>query len=130
VGLDRQSDADLERLHLARHPVVAAWVREAASRLAPQIAALENILDPQAIVIGGALPPALLVDLMAALQPLPTSVARRRGRRDARLIQGRTGHLIAALGAAALPLLETMTPRLDTASTVSVAIRSEEKSVA
>jgi hypothetical protein len=72
----------------------------------------------------------LLVDLLAALQPLPASVARRRGRRDARLIQGRTGHLTAALGAAALPLLETMTPRLDTASTTSPIVRSEETSVA
>jgi hypothetical protein len=68
----------------------------------------------------------LLVDLLSALQPLPASVARRRGRRDARLVQGRTGHLTAALGAAALPLLETMTPRLDTASTASQTARSEE----
>ncbi len=119
AGLDGGSDAELERLHRERHPVVEAWVREAAMRLAPQIATLENILDPQAIVIGGVLPPALLVDLLSALQPLPASVARRRGRRDARLIQGRTGHLTAALGAAALPLLETMTPRLDTASSTS-----------
>jgi predicted NBD/HSP70 family sugar kinase len=76
---------------------------------------LENLFDPEAIVIGGALPPGLLEDLTQAMQPLPLSVARRRNRSEARLIHGRTGQLTAALGAAALPLLDAMTPRLDTA---------------
>jgi hypothetical protein len=49
------------------------------------------------------------------MQPLPLSVAGRPNRSGARLIAGRTGRLTAALGAAALPLLEAMTPRLDTA---------------
>jgi predicted NBD/HSP70 family sugar kinase len=105
----------LERLHHEKHPVVQAWIREAASYLAPQIATVENLFDPEAVIIGGALPPALLEDLTTAMQPLPLSVASRRNRSGARLIQGRTGGLTAALGAAALPLLETMTPRLDTA---------------
>lgn len=105
----------LERLHREKHPVVTAWIEEAAGTLAPQIAMLENLLDPEAVVIGGALPPGLLADLAHAMQPLPLSVARRRNRSEARLIQGRTGRFAAALGAAALPLLDTMTPRLDTA---------------
>ncbi|MBB4040377.1 putative NBD/HSP70 family sugar kinase/putative transcriptional regulator [Microvirga flocculans] len=105
----------LEQLHRDRHPVVEAWIKEAAAYLAPQIAMLENLFDPEAIVIGGALPPGLLENLTQAMQPLPLSVARRRNRSEARLIHGRTGRLTAALGAAALPLLDAMTPRLDTA---------------
>jgi len=115
VGMQGIDYARLEQLHREGHPVVGAWVQEAAGYLAPQIAMLENLFDPEAVVIGGALPPSLLEDLIQAMQPLPLSVARHRNRNEARLIHGRTGRFTAALGAAALPLLETMTPRLDTA---------------
>jgi predicted NBD/HSP70 family sugar kinase len=115
VGIDGIEYTDLERLHRERHPIVLSWIEEAAGYLAPQVAMLENLFDPEAIVLGGVLPPGLLEDLVQAMQPLPLSVARRRNRSEARLIHGRTGRLTAALGAAALPLLETMTPRLDTA---------------
>ncbi|MCB8820530.1 ROK family transcriptional regulator [Microvirga rosea] len=118
AGIRNVDYAHLEDLHREKHPVVEAWIREAAGYLAPQIAMLENLFDPEAIVIGGALPPGLLEDLTQAMQPLPLSVARRRNRNEARLIHGRTGRMTAALGAAALPLLETMTPRLDTAQAV------------
>ncbi len=115
AGIRDPDYADVERLHREKHPVVLAWIQEAAGYLAPQIAMLENLFDPEAIIIGGALPPELLADLTKAMQPLPLSVASRRNRNEDRLIHGRTGRLTAALGAAALPLLETMTPRLDTA---------------
>ena len=64
------------------------------------------------------------------MQPLPLSVARRRNRSEARLIHGRTGRMTAALGAAALPLLETMTPRLDTAHAARREQPNEEISLA
>jgi predicted NBD/HSP70 family sugar kinase len=115
AGIQNVGYTALERLHREKHPIITAWIREVADYLAPQIAMLENLFDPEAVVIGGALPPGLLEDLTQAMQPLPLSVARRRNRNEARLIQGRTGRLTAALGAAALPLLDTMTPRLDTA---------------
>jgi predicted NBD/HSP70 family sugar kinase len=115
AGIHEPGYEDIERLHRENHPVVEAWIQEAADYLAPQIAMLENLFDPEAVIIGGALPPSLLEDLTRAMQPLPLSVASRRNRNEARLIHGRTGRLTAALGAAALPLLETMTPRLDTA---------------
>jgi predicted NBD/HSP70 family sugar kinase len=121
---------DLERLHREKHPIVLAWIEEAASYLAPQVAMLENLFDPEAIVLGGVLPPGLLEDLIQAMHPLPLSVARRRNRSEARLIHGRTGRLTAALGAAALPLLETMTPRLDTAHAARREQQNEEISLA
>lgn len=115
AGIKNVDYAHLERLHREKHSVIEAWIQEAAGYLAPQIAMLENLFDPEAVVIGGALPPDLLEDLIQAMQPLPLSVARRRNRNEARLLHGRTGRFTAALGAAALPLLEAMTPRLDTA---------------
>ena len=130
AGVDPIDDADLERLHRERHPVVLGWIREAAGYLAPQVAMLENLFDPEAIVLGGVLPPGLLEELVEAMQPLPLSVARRRDRSEARLIHGRTGRSTAALGAAALPLLETMTPRLDTAHAARREQPTEEISLA
>jgi predicted NBD/HSP70 family sugar kinase len=129
AGIRNVDYAHLEQLHHERHPVVEAWVQEAASYLAPQIAMLENLFDPEAIVIGGALPLGLLEDLTLAMQPLPLSVAKRRNRSEARLIQGRTGRFTAALGAAALPLLDAMTPRLDTAQAVHRKRSNEEVSL-
>ncbi|QFU14818.1 ROK family transcriptional regulator [Microvirga thermotolerans] len=129
AGVQGLDDALLERLHRERHPVVGAWIRETADRLAPQVAMLENLFDPEAVVIGGALPPGLLEDLTRAMQPLPLSVARRRNRSEARLVHGRTGRLTAALGAAALPVLEAMTPRLDTAQATRREQSQEETSL-
>lgn len=103
------------RLHAAGDKTVKAWIAEAADYLKPQIATLENLLDPEVVLFGGVLPEALIVDLVAALAPLPRSVASRR-RDSPRVIPGSAGRLTAALGAAALPLFDTMTPRLGLAT--------------
>ncbi|GGK41319.1 ROK family protein [Salinarimonas ramus] len=108
--------ASLERLLADGDPTLSAWIREAAAHLAPMIATLENILDPETIVFGGVMPDALTDALIAALDPLPVSVASRRARAMPRVVRGQTGQLTAALGAASLPVLDTLTPKLDTAS--------------
>lgn len=100
------------RLHAAGDATVKAWIVEAAGYLRPQIATLENLLDPEAVIFGGVLPEGLIADLVAALAPLPLSVASRRHRDGPRVVAGTAGRLTAALGAAALPLFDTMTPRL------------------
>jgi len=117
-GITCDSAADLEALHAASHPALREWIDEAALYLSPVVGMLENLFDPESIVFGGALPDALLDDLIAALDPLPLSVASRRQRMVPRVMRGTTGLLTAALGAAALPLLETMTPKLDTAPAI------------
>lgn len=116
VGLAANSVKDLEQLYLDRNQVMMDWVVEAADYLAPTVAMLENILDPQTIIFGGGLPDAVIDAIIAALDPLPVSIATRRNRALPRVLRGQTGQLTAALGAAALPLLETVTPRLHLAS--------------
>ena len=69
---------DLEALHAQHHPILRQWIGDAAAHLSPVVGMLENLLDPECIVFGGALPNALLDDLIAALNPLPLSVAGRR----------------------------------------------------
>ena len=52
--------ADLEDLERRctpeADPVVDAWLDEAAAHLSPMVAMLENILDPQTIILAGGLP--------------------------------------------------------------------------
>lgn len=112
AGLSGATTDELQLLHDQNNPVLAAWIGEAADYLAPTIAAIENLLDPETIIFGGALPDTIIDALIAALDPLPVSVATRRARTAPRVIRGQTGQLTAALGAAALPMLETITPRL------------------
>ena len=78
------------------------------------IAMIENILDPETVVLGGMLPDAIIDGLIARMGQLPISVASRRSRALPRVLRGHTGQFTAALGAAALPLFEAMTPKLDT----------------
>jgi predicted NBD/HSP70 family sugar kinase len=121
AGIAYSNLADLEALHRVQHPILREWIEEAAASLSPVVGMLENLLDPESIVFGGALPDALLADLISAMDPLPLSVASRRQRAVPRVMGGATGLLTAALGAAALPLLETMTPKLDTAPAIESA---------
>ena len=104
---------DLDRLLRRGDPAITAWIDDAARALSPMVATLENLYDPEAVIFGGSFPDTLIDALIAAMQPLPLSVAARRDRTLARVIRGATGPYTAALGAAALPILETVTPRLD-----------------
>ena len=121
AGLEARFD-DLARLHRAGHAAVAGWVDEAAAHLAPVIAMLENVLDPETVILAGGLPETLLDALIARLE-LPPSVSRRRDRAVPRVIRGRTGRLTAALGAAALPLHSATTPRLELAEPVDLPLQ-------
>src|SRR3546814_1984900 len=91
AGAAVRSPEDIGRLHASGHPVVAEWIAEAAMHLAPMVAMLENLFDPESIVFGGALPDALTDALIEAMAPLPLSVASRRARALPRVIRGATG---------------------------------------
>jgi predicted NBD/HSP70 family sugar kinase len=121
AGITEMEFADLERLHAQGHPVIVEWVEDAATYLGPMVAMLENILDPQTLIFGGALPDAIIDDVLAHIDPLPTSVASRRQRDLPRVMRGKTGQLTAALGAAALPLFDMVTPKLELSLQASAA---------
>ncbi|MBW6507313.1 MAG: ROK family transcriptional regulator [Rhodobacteraceae bacterium] len=94
---------------------LSGWLDEAASALSQAVGLLENLFDPQVVILGGALPDALLDDLIRRLDLPPGSVARRASRQMPRVLRGASGPTTAALGAAALVIHDTVTPRLDTA---------------
>lgn len=110
------TEYDLVSLHAERHPVLLEWMGETATYLAPMIAMIENIVDPETVILGGTLPDAIIDELIARMGPLPISVASRRARALPRVLRGQTGQYTAALGAAALPLFEALTPKLETSA--------------
>lgn len=116
AGIADADFADLSRLHAERHPVFVEWMDETATYLAPMIAMIENILDPETVILGGTLPDAVIDELIARMGTLPISVASRRRRALPRVLRGQTGQFTAALGAAALPLFEVVTPKLETSA--------------
>lgn len=116
AGIENTEFDDLVTLYEEKNPVLMHWLHEAAAHLAPMIAMIENILDPQTVILSGMLPDSILQELVTMMGTLPISVASRQERVMPRVILGATGQFTAALGAAALPLFEVMTPKLDTAS--------------
>jgi predicted NBD/HSP70 family sugar kinase len=113
AGIGDAGPDEIERLYRAGEPAVLNWIEEAAELLAPVMVMLENLFDPETIILGGGLPDGVIDALIAAMSPLSVSVSQRSGRAVPRLQRGATGRLTAALGAAALPLLDTMAPKLD-----------------
>ncbi len=94
------------------HPATTAWLEAAADALGQAVLMLENLLDPETVILGGALPDALIDGLIARIRLSDASLARRPGRAVPRLMRGASGRLTAALGAGALVLDRAFTPRI------------------
>lgn len=103
-------DVDADALFAANAAKVARWRDRAVAALRVAIANIENLLDPDAIVLGGPLPPAELSALLSRIE-LPPTVSARGGRRHPRLLLGRSGRVVSALGGATLPLFHALTPQ-------------------
>ncbi|WP_186418475.1 ROK family transcriptional regulator [Bosea sp. CS1GBMeth4] len=112
AGIGPVDAAGIARLQAEGHPAVLGWIAQAGALLTPVLAMLESLFDPETIVLGGALPDSVIDALIAAAAPLPLAVARGGERSVPRVQRGTTGQFTAALGAAALPLLDATAPRL------------------
>jgi len=110
AGYDSAATQDLAALAAAGNPAIMGWIDGAARHLRRALNAVENLLDPEAILIGGDLPETIAQTLIDRLDPLMPSVSARRGRDWPRLIKATAGVEATALGAAALPIFDTMSP--------------------
>jgi predicted NBD/HSP70 family sugar kinase len=88
-----------------------AWIAEAAPLLRIAIATIENLFDPETIILGGLVPEDILRDLIAAAQPLHHSVGERRDRTASRLTLSSNGEDAVLRGAAALAVSGLLSPR-------------------
>jgi len=107
--VDFQSLCDL---YNANEPDLVIWLKNAVSALGHAMQIIENLFDPQTVILGGAMPEAIL-DHLVAHTPLPDlSVSNRPDFDQPRLQRGASGRLTATLGAAALILNRTFTPQV------------------
>jgi predicted NBD/HSP70 family sugar kinase len=90
---------------------VKASIEEMAPLLQRAIVAIENMFDPQTIVLGGIAPDELLAGLLAAATPLPHSVAERKDRANPRVMLSTRGEDAVLRGAAALAVAGVLEPR-------------------
>ena len=103
---------DLLRLFTANDSHLMGWLEQACQPLAQAVGMLENLLDPETVILGGAMPDVLL-DYMIARLPLPDgSVSDRMHRTVPRVLRGASGRMTAALGGAALIINDIFTPRI------------------
>jgi predicted NBD/HSP70 family sugar kinase len=108
-----QTETQPERLvqaFRAGDPALLAWLDKAALHLRTAIVSIENLLDPQAIVIGGVIPETLLDALLQRLEPLAPALGSRPDRTRPRVIRAEIGLETPALGAAALPVFDGLVP--------------------
>ena len=110
AGYGSAASQDLAALASSGNRAIMGWIDTAALHLRRALNAVENLLDPEAILIGGELPETIAQVLIDRLDPLMPSVSARRGRDRPRLIKAAAGVEATALGAAALPIFDTMSP--------------------
>jgi predicted NBD/HSP70 family sugar kinase len=87
-------------------PGLMQWIESAAVHLRTAIVNLENIFDPQAVLLGGIIPEPLLDRIIERIAPLPRSVSSRRGEGSRRIVKSSIGPAIPAMGAASLALFD------------------------
>ena len=87
------------------------WIAEAAPLLRSAIATIENLFDPETIILGGSAEGSLLTRLIAAAEPLAHSVSERGGRSAPRITRSKDGGNAVLRGAAALVVAGVLSPR-------------------
>mgnify|MGYP001250015124 CR=1 FL=1 len=99
-----------------RAPIIGreVWIAEAAPLLRNAVVTIENLFDPETIVLGGMAEEDLLRDLIEAAAPLPTSVSDRADRAGPRLICSANGKDAVLRGAASLAFSGALSPRFGT----------------
>jgi predicted NBD/HSP70 family sugar kinase len=89
-----------------------AWLSQAAAMLRRAVVMIENLLDPQTVVLGGVLPQPILEALIARIEPLPRTVSSNKPNKAARITAATLGPDTPALGAATLPVFDGLSPEL------------------
>lgn len=84
-----------------QHPVVRKWITRAGAQLASGLYAITRAVDPQAVILGGRLPPQFQAALFAAM-PLESILAQDSDLPQPRILQSALGTNAGVTGAAAI----------------------------
>lgn len=104
--------ARLEAAVATSAPEVGSWIADAATHLAWAIDTVQCLLDPEAVVIGGQMPEALMSQLFDAILAEHTKVHAGRDAGYARPVRGSVAPFSVAAGAAADPIARAFDPSL------------------
>ncbi|MEP1931326.1 MAG: ROK family transcriptional regulator [Roseibium sp.] len=111
IGGNIPLDLDhLDALFQSGNEELSKWLTQAAIALGQAVVILENLLDPQTIILGGAMPARLIDHLIANCALGTASVSNRPDNSFSRLQRGTCGRLAATQGAASLILHRAFTP--------------------
>ena len=102
--------SDLEELHRQKNEHLMAWIDKGASEMAPIILAVEYLIDPKAIFFGGRLPESIINELLNKLKDSIPSMRIKEKTDAPELLIATSGWDAAALGAATLPVYESLAP--------------------
>ena len=111
-GIEVPDGLALAQLLDDKNPALLEWIETAARHLSQAISILENIFDPETIILGGAMPDAVMDALIAKLDLPMGSLANRKDRTSARVLRGTSGRFTAAIGGAAMIIHKNTTPSL------------------
>lgn len=89
------------------------WCHEAAGHLRNAIRMIENLLDPETIVIGGSAPRSFLEHIVSLAMPLQGSVRGSPAASAGRILLSQRDEDSSILGAAVLPIFEMLSPRFE-----------------
>lgn len=117
-ALDRTDVKDggrelLVRMLAERDTDLLSWCREAAVHLRNAVCLVENLLDPETVVIGGSAPKALLEHIVTLAMPLAGSVRDGVAAAQDRILLSQHDEDSSILGAAVLPIYEMLSPRFE-----------------
>ena len=111
-GLQASDMDQLNGLFADDNPHLKTWLEGASKALSPALSIIENLFDPETVILGGAMPEALLDNIIAKTSLPDRTVSNRPERAHPRLMRGTTGRMTATLGAAALVLHQAFTPTI------------------
>jgi predicted NBD/HSP70 family sugar kinase len=105
-----EADGALDRLYQKRDTALMQWLELNAKRLRVLVSIIENLFDPQTVIVGGTVSPTILGSLVDRTYPLMSSVSARRKREIPRLLTSTLGPSASAVGAAMLPVIAHGSP--------------------
>jgi predicted NBD/HSP70 family sugar kinase len=110
-GTNASRPSDLRDLYLAKNEPLMEWVELAKDILAPAFLSVENLLDPEVIILGGRLPEEILEDFKVGLSERLNKMRIVEKAVGPKFLTATAGEDAAALGAATLPMFDLYAPQ-------------------
>lgn len=89
------------------------WLENAAEVFKRAVHTIEQLADPDCVIVGGYMPSPILNAIIELAKPLYPSIRQRGRGSGVRILLGSTGRDVGVLSAAALPLYSQMDPALE-----------------